>query len=121
MIYILLKIGHTKIIDMLVFNGFVTGIDKSNGKEFTNCIISLQVNRKEFEDINLANIEPKECVRALKGLFAGKLAQLAPVKPIMNLNKEDRRFIESKEILDNYIESNLYGKKFQLSKTLKRK
>lgn len=92
---------NANIIDMVVFNGFVTGIDKSNGKEFTNCIISLQVNRKEFEDINLANIEPKECVRALKGLFAGKLAQLAPVKPIMNLNKEDRRFIESKEILDN--------------------
>ena len=89
------------IIEMVVFNGFVTGIDKSNGKEFTNCIISLQVNRKEFEDINLENIEPKECVRALKGLFAGKLAQLAPVKPIMNLDKEDRRFIESKEILDN--------------------
>ena len=86
------------IIEMVVFNGFVTGIDKSNGKEFTNCIISLQVNRKEFEDINLENIEPKECVRALKGLFAGKLAQLAPV---MNLDKEDRRFIESKEILDN--------------------
>lgn len=89
------------IIEMVVFNGFVTGIDKSNGKEFTNCIISLQVNRKEFEDINLANIEPKECVKALKGLFAGKLAQLAPVKPIMNLDREDRRFIESKEILDN--------------------
>ena len=92
---------NKNIIEMVVFNGFVTGIDKSNGKEFTNCIISLQVNRKEFEDINLANIEPKECVRALKGLFAGKLAQLAPVKPIMNLNKKDKRFIESKEILDN--------------------
>lgn len=89
------------IIEMIAFNGFVTGIDKSNGKEFTNCIISLQVNRDEFEDINLERVEPKECIRALKGLFAGKLAQLAPVKPIMNLNKEDRRFIESKEILDN--------------------
>lgn len=89
------------IIEMIAFNGFVTGIDKSNGKEFTNCIISLQVNRDEFEDINLDRVEPKECVRSLKGLFAGKLAQLAPVKPIMNLNKEDRRFIESKEILDN--------------------
>ena len=89
------------IIEMIAFNGFVTGIDKSNGKEFTNCIISLQVNRDEFEDINLDRVEPKECIRALKGLFAGKLAQLAPVKPIMNLNKEDRRFIESKDILDN--------------------
>ena len=85
------------IIEMVVFNGFVTGIDKSNGKEFTNCIISLQVNRKEFEDINLENIEPKECVRALKGLFAGKLAQLAPVKPIMNLDKEEEDLLSQKK------------------------
>ncbi len=70
-------------------------------EEFTNRIISLQVDRKEFEGINLAKIEPKGCVRALKGLFIEKLAQLAPVKPIMNLNRGDRRFIKSKEILDN--------------------
>lgn len=88
-------------IEMIVFNGFVTGVDKTNGKEFTNCIISLQVDRNSFEDINLERVEPKECVRALKVLFAGKLALLAPVKPIMNLNTEDKRFIESKEILKN--------------------
>ena len=88
-------------IDIVVFNGFVTGVDKSNGKEFTNCIISLQVERNEFEDINLDKIEPKACVKSLKGVFAGQLAQLAPVKPIMELNREDRRFIESKEILDS--------------------
>lgn len=88
------------IIEMIIFNGFVSGVDKSNGKDFTNCIISIGVNRKEFEDINLDKVESKECIRALKGLFAGKLAQLAPVKPIMNLNKEDRRFIESRDILD---------------------
>lgn len=92
---------NNELIEMIVFNGFVNVIDKSNGKEFTNCIISLQVNREEFEDIKLENIEPKECVKSLKGLFAGKLALLAPVKPIMNLDREDKRFIESKEILDN--------------------
>lgn len=89
------------IISTIVFNGWVNGIDKANGKEFTNCIISLQVSRAEFEEINLQNVYPKECVRSLKGIFAGKLAQLSPVKPIMILNREDKRFIESKEILEN--------------------
>lgn len=89
------------VINMVVFNGFVTGIDPSNGKDFTNCIISLQVDRNEFENINLERIDSRECVRVLKGVFAGKLAQLAPVKPIMNLDREDRRFIETKEVLDN--------------------
>ena len=89
------------IIETIVFNGFVNGINKSDGNEFTNCIISLQVSRSEFEKLNLQNVDPKECVRALKGIFAGKLAQLAPVEPIMKLNREDKRFIASKDVLDN--------------------
>lgn len=93
-------------IDIVIFNGFVTAIDKSNGKEFTNCIISLQVERNEFEDMNLENIDPKACVKSLKGIFAGQLSQLAPVKPIMELNREDRRFIASKEILENMGKNN---------------
>jgi restriction system protein len=84
-----------------VFNGWVTGVDRKTGHDFTSCVISVQAPRATFESFNLERVDPKECVRSLKGLVAGPLAQLAPVKPIMDLNKEDSRFIESREVLAN--------------------
>ncbi|MEQ8199782.1 MAG: restriction endonuclease, partial [Clostridiaceae bacterium] len=90
---------YTNHVEIVVFNAWVNGIDKATGNEFTSCILSLQANREEFEPLNLNNIDPKACVKQLKGLIAGPLSQLAPVRPIMDINKEDKRFIESKDVL----------------------
>jgi restriction system protein len=83
----------------IVFNGWVQGINPASGNDFTSCIISVQTTKESFETINLSRVDPKECVRSLKGLVAGPLSQLAPVKPIMNINKSDRRFVESRDVL----------------------
>ena len=90
---------YTNSVDSVVFNGWVKGIDKATGNEFTSCIISCQASKTLFESFNLANVSPKECIRSLKGLVAGPLATMAPVKPILDINRDDKRFIESKEIL----------------------
>lgn len=86
-------------VTAVVFNGWIKGVDPKTGKKFTACIISCLANRDDFEKLDLAQVDPKECIRGLKGLVAGPLAQLAPVKPIMQLNREDSRFIQSREVL----------------------
>lgn len=88
-------------LQSVVFNGWVTGVDRKTGHDFTSCVISVQASREAFQSLNLERVNPKECVRNLKGLVAGPLAQLAPVKPIMDLNRSDSRFIESREVLAN--------------------
>jgi restriction system protein len=96
------KIFHSIYISQcntVIFNGWVRGIDKETGNEFESCILSCRAERKEFESFNLRRVEPKECFRKLKGLSAGPLAALAPVQPIMELNRDDSRFVESKKIL----------------------
>lgn len=82
-----------------LFNGWVEGTDASTGNDFRSCILSVQATREAFEKINLEKVDPKECFRALKGIHAGPLANLAPVKPIMEIKRTDSRFIESREIL----------------------
>jgi restriction system protein len=52
-------------------------------------------------DLDLSYVSPKDCVRGLKGITAGPLIMLAPVKPILEIKKDDDRFVESKEVLDN--------------------
>lgn len=90
---------YTKHVEMVVFNAWVNGVDRSTGKDFTSCILTLQVLRDEFMQIDLSRVNPKECIRKFKGLAAGPLHLLAPVKPFMNINREDRRFVESKDVL----------------------
>jgi restriction system protein len=93
--------AYTQALKAVVFNGYVTGVDRSTGNEFTSCILSVRVAREAFQAINLERVDPKECIRSLKGLVAGPLAQLAPVRPIMELDTNDKRFVESREVLAN--------------------
>lgn len=93
--------ASTPALQSVVFNGWVTGVDRKTGNDFTSCVLSVQAPRATFASLNLTRVDPKECIRSLKGLVAGPLAQLAPVRPILDLNTEDARFIESREVLAN--------------------
>ncbi|MDP2874131.1 MAG: restriction endonuclease [bacterium] len=86
-------------VDTVVFNGWVSGIDPQTGKDFLNCVLSLQAGKDEFKEINLEKINPEGCFHYLKGVTAGPLVNLSPVKPIMHLNKVDKRIIESKGVI----------------------
>ncbi len=99
--YILYQSFYVSYIDNIVFNGWVRYIDKATGKPSTSCILSLQTSKEEFEEINLQYVDPKECIKNLKGIYAGKLINLAPVQPIQDIDKSDKRFVESKKILAN--------------------
>ncbi|MBU4274958.1 restriction endonuclease [Patescibacteria group bacterium] len=92
---------YAKVVEVVVFNGWVQGIDGRTGKEFNNCIVSLQVTRDEFGEINLEMINPRDCFQHLKGVSAGSLINLSPIKPIMEMNQEDKRFIVADNVLDS--------------------
>jgi restriction system protein len=87
-------------IEAVVFNGWIRGIDPKTGKPFTSCVLSCEASRDQFLGLDLAHVSPKECIRGLKGITAGPLVMLAPVKPILELTRDDDRFVESKEVMD---------------------
>lgn len=88
-------------VHSIVFNGWARGTDKATGQDFHSCIISLQVSTDEMKNINFMRVDPKTCFRNLKGVSTASLAQLSPVKPIiqMSIQTEDVRFVESRDIL----------------------
>ena len=87
-------------IETVVVNGLVEGIDPKTGKDFRNCILSIQTNRGEFSKVDLCKVKAQECFRFLKGVSAGSLVSLSPVKPIMKLNDNDSRLIAADEVID---------------------
>jgi restriction system protein len=60
--------------------------------------MSLQVTKEEFSQLNLAQVEPKACFRSLKGISGSKLASRSAVRPILQLNKQDKRFVPSHDV-----------------------
>ena len=94
------------VLDFVVFNGHVDSIDKKTGKEFKACIVSIQAEKDYFNSLNLKLVSPKDCIAGLKGVIASEFINLAPVKPILNLNREDKRIIEADEIIDSFDPSN---------------
>ena len=82
------------------FNGWVKDINKATGKKENNCILSIQVNKDEFMQIELANVDPKICFKNLKGVASSKLSSLTPIQPILQISKTDKRFIDSYDVAD---------------------
>lgn len=98
---------HSHVV-RITFNGWVTYIDSAIGSDQRSCILSAGVNRADFEKIDLARVDPKDCFRALKGVAASKLIGLAPVAPLERPRAADRRFVESQDVLtDIGAETNL--------------
>lgn len=85
-------------LEIVVVNGFVTSVDRKTGKPVTACVLSLRASKAEFVEINLAQVDPKACFKALRGVGSSKLHGLAPVAPIMLLTRDDRRFVSAYEV-----------------------
>jgi restriction system protein len=92
-------------IDAIALNGSVTSIDRATGKSVTACILSIQVNKTEFEDINLEAVDAKACFKNLKGVGSSKLHSLTPIAPIMQFRREDGRFVSAREVVGSLDDS----------------
>ena len=85
-------------VDSILFNGFVSFIDPAKGIEQRSCLLSVLVDKPSFTAIDLARVDPKACFKSLKGVSAASLASLAAIPPVMEMDTEDRRFIEAREV-----------------------
>ncbi len=85
-------------IQSVNFNGIVNAVNTSTGHIESNCIISIQVLKEEFNEINLSMIDPKQCFKSLKGIGCAKLSSMTAVRPILELDKSDKRFTDHYEV-----------------------
>lgn len=82
-------------IKTVVFNGWSKSINKATGLINEACILSVSTNKDEFLKINLPEVDPKECFKGLKGISAHKISNLTPIKPIITINQDDKRFVSA--------------------------
>ena len=101
----LFEADQANAIDVIVFNGWVETTNKATGKMANNCIVSIQVKKDEFSEIDLSKVDPKSCFKNLKGISSSKLSGITAIQPILQIDKEDRRFVPSQDVVDKIDES----------------
>jgi restriction system protein len=88
-------------VQAIVFNGWVTYVNRATGNNTTACIASLHCEASELLKINLRAVDAKACFRALKGVASPQISSLTPVRPIINVDRNDRRFVNSQNVISD--------------------
>ena len=91
-------LDSTILAKSIVYNGFVEDYSPITGQLERNLILSLMVDRDTFMEIDLLHVDPKRCFKALKGVSAAKLIDIVPIQPVLEINKEDHRFVEGMNV-----------------------
>jgi restriction system protein len=113
-IHELIDADQVNLIEAVIFNGWVNTINKATGKNVNNCIVSIKVNKSEFIELDLSNIDPKACFKGLKGIGSSKLSGITAIQPIAQISRNDKRFIASQDVVDKLNEgSNLAAMDWQ--------
>lgn len=97
----LFEADRTGWLDVIVFNGIVSTTDPATGKPIKPCLITVRTTRQTFIDIDLAKVEPSACLAYLNASVSKKPEELAPVRPVLEFNMVDKRFVEETDVLSD--------------------
>jgi restriction system protein len=80
---------------------FVETIDDRTGLTIKPYILSVRASIDEFKRLNLASVDPVACLKGLSASISRSPSELVPVKPIVDINMVDPRFIQEQDILSS--------------------
>jgi len=76
------------------FNGHVDATNPGTGQPEYPCLISLNVERSTFAEINLHQVRPELCLRHLRALVSPHPYELEPITPILDFDLTKYSFVE---------------------------
>jgi restriction system protein len=88
-------------------NGYVRFDDPATGREREDTVLSFLTAPERLRNIELHRVDPQACFRSFKGISAAQILDLVPVTPILEFDKNDKRFVEAKEVLRDANAANL--------------
>lgn len=88
--------GH---LEVATFSGFVQTVDPTTGQDIRPYLVSVRVSKEEFEKFNLGRVDKKACLRNLGAQVSPQPEECVPVKPVVEFNMVDSRFVEGSDII----------------------
>jgi restriction system protein len=90
------RLGH---LETIIFNGYVDSIDPGTGRSVRPCIVTVRTTRENFMQLDLSRVEPQACLKVLNASVSKSPSELAPVRPVLEFNMVDARFIQETDVL----------------------
>lgn len=88
--------GH---IGTLVLNGVVDTVDPATGKAIRPVLVTLRTTRDVFSELDLSQVDPVACLRHLGAGVSKSPTELIPVRPVLEFDMVDKRFIQETDVL----------------------
>lgn len=95
----LFEADRTLQIETVVFNGYVDSIDRGTGRPRRTCLATVRTSRDTFTQLNLGQVDPVACLKVLNAEVSKSPTELAPVRPVLEFDMVDPRFIEGTDVL----------------------
>lgn len=86
-------------IETVVLNGHVATIDKRTGHDVNPCLVTVRTTRDRFAELDLQRVDPIECLKGLTASISRSPAELVPVRPMVDFDMADPRFVTEEDIL----------------------
>ena len=98
-LYELFESNDSKIVTTIVLSGFVRSIDPSTGKDIQPYLISVRTTSQEFRDLDLRRVDARACLRHLGAQVSARPNEMLAVRPIVDFNMFDKRFVAQTDLL----------------------
>jgi len=99
--YLVANSDTSNNVDLVTVNIKQNWTDPATGSLKTGTVASLQASKKDFCSLQLDRIEPKACFRHLKGVSTPSIENISAIKPIFDLDMNDRRIVENKQVSES--------------------
>jgi restriction system protein len=87
------------LVGTMVFNGHVDTINAATGQPDNPCLVTLMTSREAFLDRDFVRVDPLACLLDLSASVSKSPAELVPVRPVLDFNMVDPRFVEEADVL----------------------
>ncbi len=86
-------------VDIVTFTGIVDTIDPANGQGIRVPLVSVRASKSDFTQIRLDRVDMAICLKNLGAQVSVRPDELQAIKPIVEFDMVDRRFIEQGDAL----------------------
>jgi restriction system protein len=93
------RADRSGIVETVAFNGHVDTINDATGKQVYPCLVTLMPIRESFMDRDFSRVDPLACLLDLSASFSKNPAELVPVRPVLEFDMVDPRFVEEADVL----------------------
>jgi restriction system protein len=81
------------------FNGMIDTHDPASGRPLRVPVVSVRAPKAMFMEVHLNRVEKIACLRSLGAQVSSRPDELQAIKPIIEFNMVDKRFIEQDDVL----------------------